>query len=80
MKSEETMATITEVPKISHTFDQKLDRLAQVAIHAGLGLERGQETGFCAHGTDSMFALCSSFKRFASGCCIREDQGIGHGL
>src|ERR1700723_2098650 len=38
-----TMATITELPKASLTFDQKLDRLAQVAINAGLGLERGQE-------------------------------------
>ncbi len=37
------MATITELPKISLTFAQKLDRLAQVAVSAGLGLERGQE-------------------------------------
>ncbi len=37
------MGTITELPKTSLTFDQKLDRLAQVAINAGLGLERGQE-------------------------------------
>src|ERR1700691_2838059 len=37
------MATITELPKLSLTFEQKLDRLAQVAINAGLGLERGQE-------------------------------------
>src|SRR3984885_15222445 len=37
------MATITELPKLSLTFDQKLDRLAQVAVNAGLGLERGQE-------------------------------------
>ena len=37
------MATITELPKISLTFEQKLDRLAQVAVNAGLGLERGQE-------------------------------------
>jgi aminopeptidase len=37
------MATITEVPKISLTFEQKLDRLAQVAVNAGLGLARGQE-------------------------------------
>ena len=37
------MATITELPKTSLTFEQKLDRLAQVAVNAGLGLERGQE-------------------------------------
>src|SRR5271168_780318 len=37
------MATITELPKLSLTFEQKLDRLAQVAVNAGLGLERGQE-------------------------------------
>jgi aminopeptidase len=37
------MATITELPKTSLTFEQKLDRLAQVAINAGLGLERGQQ-------------------------------------
>src|SRR6204780_2427773 len=37
------MGTITELPKTSLTFEQKLDRLAQVAINAGLGLERGQE-------------------------------------
>ncbi len=37
------MGTITELPKISLTFEQKLDRLAQVAVNAGLGLERGQE-------------------------------------
>src|ERR1700730_7598960 len=37
------MATITELPKISLTFEQKLDRLAQVAVNVGLGLERGQE-------------------------------------
>jgi aminopeptidase len=37
------MATTTELPKISLSFEQKLDRLAQVAINAGLGLERGQE-------------------------------------
>ncbi len=37
------MGTITELPKTSLTFEQKLDRLAQVAVNAGLGLERGQE-------------------------------------
>ena len=37
------MATITELPTISLTFEQKLDRLAQVAVSAGLGLQRGQE-------------------------------------
>ena len=37
------MATITELPKTSLTFEQKLDRLAQVAVNAGLGLQRGQE-------------------------------------
>jgi aminopeptidase len=37
------MATITELPKISLSFNQKLDRLAQVAVNVGLGLERGQE-------------------------------------
>jgi aminopeptidase len=37
------MATITELPKLSLTFEEKLDRLAQVAVNAGLGLERGQE-------------------------------------
>ena len=36
------MATITEI-LTSFTFEQKLDRLAQVAINAGLGLQRGQE-------------------------------------
>jgi aminopeptidase len=36
------MATITEIPT-SLTFEQKLDRLAQVAINAGLGLQRGQQ-------------------------------------
>jgi aminopeptidase len=37
------MATTTELPKLSLTFEQKLDRLAEVAINAGLGLKRGQE-------------------------------------
>src|ERR1700742_2818507 len=37
------MGTITELPKTSLTFEQKLDRLAQVAVNAGLGLARGQE-------------------------------------
>ena len=37
------MATITELPKTSLTFEQKLDRLAQVAVNVGLGLEHGQE-------------------------------------
>jgi aminopeptidase len=37
------MATITEITSTSLTFEQKLDRLAQVAITAGLGLERGQQ-------------------------------------
>ncbi|MEA2542150.1 MAG: aminopeptidase, partial [Acidobacteriaceae bacterium] len=37
------MATITELPKTSLTFEQKLDRLAQVAVNVGLGLARGQE-------------------------------------
>ena len=37
------MATITELPKTFLTFEQKLDRLAQVAVNVGLGLERGQE-------------------------------------
>jgi aminopeptidase len=37
------MATISELPKTSLTFEQKLERLAQVAINAGLGLQRGQE-------------------------------------
>ena len=37
------MATITELPKTSLTFEQKLDRLAQVAVNVGLGLQRGQE-------------------------------------
>ena len=37
------MATITELPKTSLSFEQKLERLAQVAINAGLGLARGQE-------------------------------------
>src|ERR1700729_224287 len=37
------MGTITELPKTSLSFEQKLDRLAQVAVNAGLGLERGQE-------------------------------------
>jgi len=31
------MATITELPKASLTFEQKLDRLAQVAVNVGLG-------------------------------------------
>src|SRR5580704_6298849 len=37
------MATISELPKTSLTFEKKLERLAQVAINAGLGLQRGQE-------------------------------------
>src|ERR1700728_1601735 len=37
------MGTITELPKTSLTFEQKLDRLAQVAVNAGLGLARRQE-------------------------------------
>src|ERR1700735_5848023 len=37
------MATVTELPKTTLTFEQKLDRLAQVAVNAGLGLARGQE-------------------------------------
>src|SRR5712664_482950 len=37
------MATITELPKTSLTLEQILDRLAQVAVNVGLGLERGQE-------------------------------------
>src|SRR6201996_4709445 len=37
------MATVTERPNLTLTFEQKLDRLAQVAGNAGLGLERGQE-------------------------------------
>src|ERR1700678_137030 len=37
------MATISELPKTSLTFEQKLERLAQVAINAGLGLQQGQE-------------------------------------
>ena len=37
------MATVSELPKTSLTFEVKLERLAQVAINAGLGLERGQE-------------------------------------
>jgi aminopeptidase len=37
------MATVTELPKTALTFEQKLDRLAQVAVNVGLGLERGQE-------------------------------------
>src|ERR1700761_4550026 len=36
------MATITEIPT-ALTFEEKLDRLAQVAINAGLGLQRGQQ-------------------------------------
>src|SRR5271170_224538 len=37
------MGTTTELPKTSLSFEQKLDRLAQVAVNAGLGLEPGQE-------------------------------------
>src|SRR5580704_4266587 len=37
------MATITELPKTSLSFEQKLDRLAQVAVRAGLGLAPGQQ-------------------------------------
>src|ERR1700749_4983011 len=37
------MGTITELPKTSLTFEQKLDRLASVAVNAGLGLAPGQE-------------------------------------
>ena len=37
------MATITEFPKTLLSFEEKLDSLAQVAVHAGLGLKRGQE-------------------------------------
>src|ERR1700723_843164 len=47
------MGTVTELPKTSLTFDQKLDRLAQVAINVGLGLERGQELVMTA-GLDSL--------------------------
>jgi aminopeptidase len=36
------MATITEIPT-ALSFEEKLDRLAQVAINAGLGLQRGQQ-------------------------------------
>jgi len=37
-------ATATaETPKTTTDFEQKLDRLAQVAIHSGLGLAEGQE-------------------------------------
>jgi aminopeptidase len=43
METEAFMATLSELPKTSLTFHQKLERLAEVAIHAGLGLERGQE-------------------------------------
>jgi len=34
---------IAETPKATNDFEQKLDRLAQVAIHSGLGLAPGQE-------------------------------------
>jgi len=34
---------IAETPKTTNDFEQKLDRLAQVAIHSGLGLAPGQE-------------------------------------
>src|ERR1700761_1017111 len=37
------MATLTELPKVNLTFEQKLDRPAQVAVKGGLGLEPGQE-------------------------------------
>ena len=37
------MATITELPTTSLGFEQKLDRLAKVAVSAGLGLEPGQQ-------------------------------------
>src|ERR1700751_1692702 len=37
------MATITQLPQTSITFEQKLERLAQVAVNVGLGLQRGQE-------------------------------------
>ena len=47
------MATITELPKTSLTFEQKLDRLAQVAVNVGLGLEHGQELVMTA-GLDSL--------------------------
>jgi aminopeptidase len=33
----------TELPQTSLSFEQKLDRLASVAVNAGLGLARGQE-------------------------------------
>ncbi|HEV2275281.1 MAG TPA: aminopeptidase [Acidobacteriaceae bacterium] len=37
------MAATTQLPETSLSFEQKLDRLAAVAVNAGLGLQRGQE-------------------------------------
>lgn len=40
MSAAETMAPTTSLP---HDFEQKLDRLARVAVHCGLGLAPGQQ-------------------------------------
>lgn len=47
------MLGTTELPKTSLSFEQKLDRLASVAVNAGLGLARGQELVMTA-GVDSL--------------------------
>lgn len=37
------MASTTEIPQTTLTFDQKLDHLASIAVNIGLGLAKGQE-------------------------------------
>ena len=37
------MSVTQELPKTDLSFEQKLDRLASVAVNAGLGLADGQE-------------------------------------
>ncbi|MGA8109912.1 MAG: aminopeptidase, partial [Acidobacteriaceae bacterium] len=39
----ETKSGTADTPKTKTDFEQKLDRLAQVAVHSGLGLAEGQE-------------------------------------
>ena len=38
-----TAGAVAETPSFTQDFEQKLDRLAQIAVHSGLGLAPGQE-------------------------------------
>jgi aminopeptidase len=38
-----TAGAVAETPSFTQNFEQKLDRLAQIAVHSGLGLAPGQE-------------------------------------